>query len=392
MPAALTAYLVLSLGSMATMSIGIGLVVLATLAAMARGWRLRLSAEERAMFWAGMALTWACIVSLAAADTWPPNYGGKTSVVDWASELPKFWYLLAPPFLSAAFRSLSPAWHSRAIRVWIYAMGVFSLVCFVQFFTGWPRPQGIPGFPPYFHMTGFLGHHLSLASIWIFPAFVALSLWREEPVARRALGVAGVLGVVALIGTFSRTLWVALPVGLGIWAIVAGGRILPRRALAATAAVLIALIAATQVPAIRDRYTSLYNFNERAHLWEANLSFAADRPLVGVGFRHNQELAAYYLQEKLGTQDVFTGHAHNNLIDMLGGTGLLGALAWLAWCAVFTVLVWRRARQGSALAWGVFCAWIVFQLNGLTQVNFWEGKVEHQLMIALALVLSEPRT
>ena len=51
-------------------------------------------------------------------------------------------------------------------------------------------------------------------------------------------------------------------------------------------------------------------------------------------------------------------------------------------------LLGRSLRGGTraepGFAWGLLCAWIVFQLNGLTQVNFWEGKVMHQMMWAVA--------
>ena len=43
--------------------------------------------------------------------------------------------------------------------------------------------------------------------------------------------------------------------------------------------------------------------------------------------------------ENPGATSVFSGHAHNNLLDLLGGTGLLGAIAWIAWCV--RCLSWR---------------------------------------------------
>ena len=71
---------------------------------------------------------------------------------------------------------------------------------------------------------------------------------------------------------------------------------------------------------------------------------------------------------------------------MLGGTGLLGALAWLAWCWVTLKILWRGFKNpvSQSFAWGLLCAWLVFQINGLTQVNFWEGKVMHQMMWVVA--------
>jgi O-antigen ligase len=113
-----------------------------------------------------------------------------------------------------------------------------------------------------------------------------------------------------------------------------------------------------------------------------------------VGWRHTEEMSGYYLQELTGEKDVFAGHAHNNFLDLLGGAGVLGALTWLAYCAFVLAILYRALRRDRApgldFARGMFCAWLVFQINGLTQVNFWEGKVEHQVawMIAWALLWS----
>jgi len=92
--------------------------------------------------------------------------------------------------------------------------------------------------------------------------------------------------------------------------------------------------------------------------------------------------------DKFHSNDVFSGHAHNNLIDMLGGTGAIGTAAWLFWCAVVLVITLRAARKNAGFARGLLCAWIVFHINGLTQVNFWDAKVEHQMAWMLAWTLS----
>jgi O-antigen ligase len=83
------------------------------------------------------------------------------------------------------------------------------------------------------------------------------------------------------------------------------------------------------------------------------------------------------------------GHAHNNFLEILGGTGLFGALAWLAWWAGVLVLAWRARKisEPTQFALGVLAAFFVFHLNGLTQVNFWEAKVLHQLTFVIAWVL-----
>ncbi|MCM2279635.1 MAG: O-antigen ligase family protein [Oligoflexia bacterium] len=394
-------YLASSLVSMAVMSLGAGLLVLAMLFSstdrFAGLWeRLRAEARlpaGRLFLRLSLLLAGACALSLVAAWLWPPGYGGRFVKVSFARDLPKLWYLFWPLVLAAGLRALPETGRSLAGRSWLLAFAAVSAVAYVQYFTGWPRMQWIPGSEPArYHATLFIGHHLSVASILIFPFFAALE-GLHDPTRARALGLSRaalaaivLLGAGALFLTHARTVWVAVPVGLLVWSLWR----LPRKwCLAAGAGVALAIVLLAQQPAIRSRFTAgnlSYSLNTRVELWKANLRFFEERPLLGAGWRHNHELSGYYQLAELEArgrtgESVFSGHAHNNLIDFLGGTGLIGALAWLAWCFGAFWLAWR-ARDA-----GIFCAWIVFNLNGITQMNFWDGKVAHQAMIAVAWTL-----
>jgi len=75
---------------------------------------------------------------------------------------------------------------------------------------------------------------------------------------------------------------------------------------------------------------------------------------------------------------------------MLGGTGLIGTSFWLAWCFGLIIILIKQGRTPASsdegrlnLTRGLICAWVVFHLNGLTQVNFWEAKVQHQMAWAI---------
>jgi O-antigen ligase len=124
---------------------------------------------------------------------------------------------------------------------------------------------------------------------------------------------------------------------------------------------------------------------ERTTLWSANFEFLKSRPFFGIGFGRTGDHAALYLKamhpEK---KDFFVGHAHNVFLEMLSSVGVIGFIAWMVW-------VLARMRESYRLTFpspGVFCAWIVFLINGLTQVNFWEGKVLHMVIWMSALGLS----
>ncbi len=345
--------------------------------------------EFRWLCWASCSLTVSCVLSLVGARFFPLIYHGYVMQVHWLQDMAKAWYLFWPFPLAIAISLLSREGKIRVLRYW---WGAFALLCcigVVQYFTGWPRMQRIPGNESRFHTILFFGHHLSTASILIFPFFLQLELLFKKtlpkPLAWFVLGIAAF----TLFGTYSRTLWIVLPIGILIWILWR----LPKkwRPWVVAAGVIFALVL-SQVSWIQSRMTDSLGVYSRQSLWESNWRFFLERPLTGVGWHQNHQLAYHYLAEKHGWINFFVGHAHNMVLEMLGSTGLLGALSWLAWVGIWLAMAWRSARQGSVFGRAMVCAWIVFQLNGLTQVNFWDAKVLHQVMwvVAWLLVMQKP--
>jgi O-antigen ligase len=407
---ALGLYAVTTLVSMAVMSVGAGIAAFGLLyfyggpRPIVEAFATELKRiESKRYLIAASALAAACVLSLLVAKFFPLGYGGRVSQVHLLSNSAKLWYLFWPIPLVVGLRALAPEGRTRVLQAWLLAFGLLAVIGIAQFWTGWPRPQFIPESPTHFHTTLFLGFHLTVASLLIFPCFVALDLARGsfgKGPARRVLGgsfafwtALSTAGLIALFLTYSRTLWVALPIGLIVWGMLS----LPRRGRWALAVALLVLAgAATQIPSMRSRFSwggAQYSIVTREDLWLANLAMLRDRPVTGVGWQHNQELSGYYLMETLHKDDVFSGHAHNNILDVLGGTGALGFVAWVFWCAVVLRLAWRLAWKkspsgiGAPFGAGLFSAWIVFHVNGLTQVNFWDAKVTHQMMWVTAWLL-----
>lgn len=396
MTAALAFYFVSTLTSMAGMSIGALVLLLAMVRefggprSFGRALREELSYPGSRLYLAVASfLGFAVIFSLLGAMVAPLTIGDRIAAPR-AAELFKLWYLPWPVVIAAALRRVGPGGQARVLRAWLIAFAVVSGIGIVQHFTGWPRPQLIPGTTRY-HATVFLGHHLSVASILIFPFFAGVGLFakgdQSEAVAKLPRGIllpVLILGLITLFLSYSRMLWIALPIGVLLWILWN----LPRRiATALGIAILLGVVVASQLPEIRNRFADTYGMTTRLDLWRANWELFKLRPLTGVGLRQNNPLGAALVQSWHPGESIFTGHAHNNFLEMLAGTGLLGTAGWLLWSGLSFVLLWPSARAGSGLARGLFCAWLVFQLNGLTQVNFWEGKVTHQMMLVTALAL-----
>jgi O-antigen ligase len=340
-------------------------------------------------------LAGACLISLIVAWIDPVQFAGSGPQVHWLKDPLKLGYFLLPFFLASLWSSIEEPQVLLILRNWLVFSAAIAGIGMVQFCTGWPRLQSIPELPGHYHATLFFGHHLSTASILIFPFFTSLSLAfsRTTP---KSLGlksttlalIAGCLGITLFL-TWSRTLWIALPVGLGLWIV----RYLRKNQAVVTLGLTVpVLIGLSRLPIIANRLFHTIGTTTRFQLWKANLAFFEHRPWTGIGWRKPESLTASYFQEAYGPQgkNEFVGHAHNNFLEMLGGTGLLGTAAWLLWSFWVFKMSWqlsRRKDHWGNIGWGIFCAWTVFQINGLTQVNFWEGKVLHQVMWTVSLLL-----
>lgn len=391
-------YAVSTLFSMAAMSIGTGILLMLTLVAMGGPiclWRGIVkesshSVNRRYLLFAAL-LALACFISLVVAHINPICYANQCVSVNFLKDMAKAWYLFWPLFLVFVLRNLTPENRSKVLRAWLLAFSVLAVIGVIQYFTGWPRRQWIPGHETRYHATLFLGHHLSVASILIFPFFALLDQLRsriisplKSPLKKPLLPLpliifAVVFGFATFFATYSRTLWLALPIGITVWAL----GVLPRKgAFAVAISAIFLLVAASQTQIVQKRFADRYNgIDNRRPLWQSNVEFFTMRPITGSGWHHNLELSAYYKDAKWGKGDHFVGHAHNNFLEMLASTGLLGAVTWVVY-AIFFIALLRRARSDGVspvFAWGFFCAWIVFHINGLTQVNFWEAKVLHQI-------------
>ena len=107
-----------------------------------------------------MSLIWA---------KWSPYRPDWNHTFSIGANIAKLWHLLIPIGVLVALKKLSISQLKSFQNVYFYLFMLLSLIGALQFFWGWPRPQPIPEFMGRYHATGFLGHHLSFASIWIFP-------------------------------------------------------------------------------------------------------------------------------------------------------------------------------------------------------------------------------
>ena len=131
--------------------------------------------------------------------------------------------------------------------------------------------------------------------------------------------------------------------------------------------------------------------SDRFNLWQANWEMFNAHPLLGVGYNLNEFVVKDYLLAMGFPEDVFIGHAHNNFLQFLAGTGAFGFALFMAVFGYFLRLSWRLWKRTPeklswvrALALGGLGAQLYMHIGGLTECNFKDIEVNHMFILVLS--------
>lgn len=211
----------------------------------------------------------------------------------------------------------------------------------------------------------------------------------------------GSLAAVVLVGasiltTFTRGAWIAVAAAALVMAWVAAPRLASYIAIGGTA---VAAALALTFETVRTRLFQIvdpnhFSNNERLFLWRANWEMFKDYPILGLGYSENENRAGEYVA-RLGKPDAFTGHAHNNYLQFLSGTGLSGLLTYLfiiGFMIWITYRLWKHLPESAlwprAIALGALGAQVLLHVGGLTECNFKAGATNHNFMMVWALAIA----
>ena len=127
--------------------------------------------------------------------------------------------------------------------------------------------------------------------------------------------------------------------------------------------------------------------HERLLMWTSAYHMFQDHPLLGVGFAQYADAYQnhYIMPEAKERQQ---GHAHSNVMQMLGERGGLGCLAFLGmwlYFIVFSIRGWLRQRNVAYLAF--FSIVMGVMLQGLTEYNMGTTVVSKFYWFALGICL-----
>lgn len=289
--------------------------------------------------------------------------------------------------------TLEYVWEERferkLIRLWMVllavtgAYGAFQCLTGIDFIRA-SRHVVVEQGNGIYKAVGFLSFSLTFAycigisTLAIFrPALSQSGKWGTLVL---ALGIAGILS------SMSRGAWLAGLVCVLLYVVVQQRRYLIPT-LAATAAVIGGLFLlggpfATKITQMAQLH--LDNSSAiRLDVWRGYWHMFLDHPLFGIGiFSGDKYLPEYYA--KLGIVQEFVSHAHNNELQFLAGTGLLGFLLYVSVSFIFLSKAWKL-RDVTSWGWSLFLAQLFLHLGGLTEANFIDGEVNHSLVFVWAL-------
>jgi O-antigen ligase len=299
----------------------------------------------------------------------------------------------------------------KGYKVFLIATSIIALYGLIQCATGLDirhpgshqSVQPLVGMHAPWRTAGLFGlplHYAYIAGQWVCLSLaVTLLNFKSRKTAGWVFSLsllATVLLGASIITSFTRGAWIAMAFASLTMSWLAAPRL--ALALAGSGALGVGILLAT-FETFRTRLFSLFDFqyqsnSERLFLWRANLEMWKDYPILGIGNTENEARAREYVT-RLGKPNHFTGHAHNNYIQMLAGTGTVGFTLWMMLIGYMLWLTWRLWKSlpadqlwPRAIALGALGAQIQIHVGGFTEANFKALPTNHNLMLVWGLVVA----
>lgn len=293
-------------------------------------------------------------------------------------------------------KSLELIWttevEKKALKIWIFALILPTAFGVFQFFTGTDPIRGTTGhLPPsgnVFRATGFFSLCLTYAySMGISGLSLA---WPIAQVKRYYSFAAIALSGIAVLVSLTRGAWLAFGVGLLTLAFFLRKHMSKTQMALVSLAFLIPVMGLVFTDGGYDRILKLINFqsdpavNERFGLWKAYWQMFIENPIFGVGYGQGAELLTETYQ-KLGMTQTFVSHAHNDYVQSLAETGLIGTFAFVFLLFFALKKTFDLRKHNYVWAVSLFAGQLYIIIGSLSQANFTDAEVNHFLMFNWAL-------
>lgn len=247
-------------------------------------------------------------------------------------------------------------------------------------------------FMGFFHNTNH--YSLCISLMWAYVmGWVSVDLVEDKKLNRTLACTLFILSI-CIFGSLGRSAWM----GCGAAAIVCiwtyRRHTVLRRASLGILLSILALIA-FDIGSIMERLMYSLDFSPnnanslRISLWRANWAIFKDNFLLGVGYLENIKLIPLYYS-KLNISNVeFYSHAHNQYLQVLAGSGLLGLICYLGIFTSALVYFYARFKHGSSqfqrkLALSATLTLVTFLFESFTESPFLLREPRNLLMLLMA--------
>ena len=128
--------------------------------------------------------------------------------------------------------------------------------------------------------------------------------------------------------------------------------------------------------------------NERVSQWQAAAKAFEERPILGYGFLNFEQNSLQIKKRYSLPEPNYPGHAHNNFMEILATTGIVGFICFIAWIGFWLKEMYLR---DDIIAKVSFVFIIVFLASGMTQSTISLGVNLFFIMAVYALSQVNPK-
>lgn len=217
------------------------------------------------------------------------------------------------------------------------------------------------------------------------------SHWRRHTLSWATLVDAVMWGSLAILLSFTRGIWLAVPVAtlllLAIkrWTWSLGTMLVG-------AASVVGLMEVW--PLLQSRVLQAFQGgdSERLWIWKANWQMFLEHPWLGVGYNHNVQLIGKYYEVVGAPMGLQHSHAHNQFLHILTGLGVSGFLFFMAFWFLLIRRGFRLYKRSLSDHWiaglslGIMGSLFVFLIGGLFESNFEHSKMRWTMALVLGLL------
>jgi putative inorganic carbon (hco3(-)) transporter len=243
----------------------------------------------------------------------------------------------------------------RVVYVFLASGGVAVLYAVWQVFGGVELYRSLqldPMGAGLYRAVGFYSFYLTFAALAMAVCLFSSSCAFEFK--KWYFSVLAVFGFLAVIGSFARSIWLALAVSIPVFAMIRNrkaGTVLTGGLL------VIVVIGMFAVPTLRHRLGSIVDLGQnetRLNLWKTAINIAEANPVFGVG-EDNWDLV-FERYRVPGFYDT-TVHPHNDYLTVLVSSGVPGLIAFLSMWSVILVSGFKastkmKSKVLRSLGWG----------------------------------------